>query len=316
MQKVVSIRILKFTTILLFALAAVAVSACGSESTGSLGSSDDGSGLNADRVAAPADAAPNAEGVDADSQPLPDVADRKIVRSATLELSVENVGAAVQEIENIAVAGSGFVSGSSVFVESQPEEDTGVTPRRTQTGTVTIRVPADAYPSIMTQLRALSKEVLAETSDASEVTEEYTDLQARIRNLEATENQYLELLKKAEQIPDILTVQDRLNQVRGEIEQAKGRLQVLDDLTALATITVRLSLPPASVEAKSNQGWAAGAVEDSWETSKDAAVIFGTAGIFGAVLMAWLTVPCLLLWIAWRTFGRRLVDVANRLNKA
>ena len=168
----------------------------------------------------------------------------------------------------------------------------------------------------MTQLRALSKEVLSETSDASEVTEEYTDLQSRIRNLEATENQYLTLLTKAEQIPDILSVQDRLNQVRGEIEQAKGRLQVIDDLTALATITVRLSLPLASVEAQPNQGWAAEAIEDSWETSKDAAVIFGTAGIFGAALMAWLIVPCLLLWIAWRTFGRRLVDMANRLNKA
>src|SRR5574341_492885 len=236
MRKAASIRTLKFTAILLFALAAVAVSACGGE-TGSLGSGDE-SGLNADRAAAPAATAPNAEGADADSPALADVVDRKIVRSATLELSVENVSAAVQEIENIAVAGSGFVSGSSVFVEAQPDDPTGDEPRRTQTGTITIRVPADAYPSIMTQLRALSKEVLSETSDASEVTEEYTDLQSRIRNLEATENQYLTLLTKAEQIPDILSVQDRLNQVRGEIEQAKGRLQVLDDLTALATITV------------------------------------------------------------------------------
>ena len=311
-----STHVVKLTAILLFAIAALAVSACGGDTTGTLGDSgDESGGLNADRAAAPADAVAN-EGTDTDGQQPPGVVDRKIVRSATLELSVENVSAAVQEVENIAVAGSGFVSGSSVFVEAQPEENGGDAPRRTQTGTVTIRVPADAYSSVMTQLRALSKEVLSETSDASEVTEEYTDLQSRIRNLEATEAQYLTLLTKAEQIPDILTVQDRLNQVRGEIEQAKGRLQVLDDLTALATITVRLSLPAASVEAKSSQGWAAAAIEDSWETSKDAAVVFGTAGIFGATLMAWLLVPCVLLWFGWRAFGRKLMDAANRLNKA
>ena len=87
---------------------------------------------------------------------LPQQLDRKIIRTATLELEVEAVGAAVQEVESIAVAAGGFVSRSSVFIEEPPElEGEGdVAPRRTQTATVTIRVPAEVYGSVMSQLRA------------------------------------------------------------------------------------------------------------------------------------------------------------------
>jgi len=183
--------------------------------------------------------------------------------------------------------------------------------KRTQTATVTIRVPADAYGIVMNRLRGLAKEVVSETSDAREVTEEYTDLQARLRNLQATEQRYLELLVKAQAIPDILTVQDRLNSVRAEIERAQGRINVLNDLTDLATITVHLK-PPALVgeEAK---GWAAKAWETSWEASEDGAVVLGTVAIGGGVLMAWLMPLAAVAFIGWRLFGRRLRSWAGRL---
>src|SRR3972149_7655643 len=99
----------------------------------------------------------------------------------------------------------------------------------------------------MEQPRGIAKQVRSERSEASEVTEEYTDLEARLRNLEATEASYLELLTGAGDIPDILLVQDRLSQVRQEIEQVQGRINLLDNLTDLATITIQLSLPAAAV---------------------------------------------------------------------
>ena len=239
---------------------------------------------------------------------LPQLVDRKIIRTATLELEVEAVGAAVQEVESIAVAAGGFVSRSSVFIEEPPElgEEDDVAARRTQTATVTIRVPAEVYASVMSQLRGIAEEVKSEISEASEVTEEFTDLQARLRNLEATEAGYLELLTKAEEIPDILTVQDRINSVRLEIEQVQGRINLLDSLTDLATITVQLTLPLVPVEEPGGgQGWAAEAWDTAWDGSQDAMVALGTVAIVGGVVLAWLAIPALVALAAWRLFGPR-----------
>jgi hypothetical protein len=242
------------------------------------------------------------------SLPLPQLLDRKIIRTATLELEVENVAMAVQEVESVAVAAGGFVSESNVFIDepSDAEGDGGGEPKRTQSATVTIRVPAEVYTTVVSQLRDIAEEVRSERSEAAEVTEEYTDLQARLRNLEATEVSYLELLAKAAEIPDILTVQDRLNGVRLEIEQVQGRINLLDSLTDLATITVRLTLPAAvGEEPDGGKGWAEEAWDAAWEGSEDALVALGTIAIVGGVALVWLAVPALVGLAAWRRFGSR-----------
>jgi len=237
--------------------------------------------------------------------PLPQLAGRKIIRTATLELSVENVGSSVDQVQQIAAAAGGFVSSSSLSSENPQGQDSG--PSRSAFGgaSITIRVPAQAYAGVMIQLRGIAKEVRSEKSDSSEVTEEYTDLQARLRNLEATEGRYLELLAKAQSIPDILLVQDRLNSVRLEIERAQGRIKLLDDLTDLATISVQLRLPaPASVQ-ETQASWAQRAWDDAWDASKEAMRVMGTAGIVAGVVLAWILVPAGLALAGWRIFGGR-----------
>ena len=246
-------------------------------------------------------------GGDGVAPPLPEVAGRKIVRNAGISLGVEDVGAAVQRVETIAGSAGGFVSESSVFVESPPEPLEGDTapPRRTQSATVTIRVPTSAYASVMNQLRGVAGEVQSESSTTSDVSEEYADLEARQRNLEATEARYLELLEKAETIPDILTLQDRINAVRLEIELIQGRINLLNDLTDLATIVVQLQPLALVAEAPSEPGWAQQVWEDAWETSEGAIQALGTAAIVGGVVLAWLAVPALAIAIGWRLFGSR-----------
>ena len=88
----------------------------------------------------------------------------------------------------MAAGAGGFVSASDVLVNSGNEGGDSVS--RTQTATLTIRVPADAYSTVMGRLRGIARETVSETSNASEVTEEFTDLQARQRNLQATEQRY------------------------------------------------------------------------------------------------------------------------------
>ena len=308
--------------VLAVAVMAVVIAGCSSEQfaddggfeappdVGEARAGGDSVGFSADDVGELEGPAPGAlvPGVEAGGLSLPQQVDRKIIRTATLELAVEDIGAAVQEVENVALAAGGFVSRSSVFIEEPSElgEEDDFAPRRTQTATVTIRVPAEVYGSVMSQLRGIAEEVRSEISEASEVTEEYTDLQARLRNLEATEVSYLELLTKAEAIPDILTVQDRINQVRLEIEQVQGRINLLDSLTDLATITVQLTLPLAPAEEPDGgKGWAAEAWDAAWEGSQDAMVALGTVAIVGGVVLVWLAIPALVALAAWRRFGPR-----------
>src|SRR5439155_3408813 len=95
--------------------------------------------------------------------PEPNIQDRKIVRNANLELRVDSVTTAVQQIDDVAAGAGGFVSASNVFVNSASDgEDTA---SRTQTATLTVRVPADAYPTVMSRLRGISKETVSETRD-------------------------------------------------------------------------------------------------------------------------------------------------------
>jgi hypothetical protein len=239
--------------------------------------------------------------------------DRKIIRTARLELRVEKVSAAVQEVEDIAAAAGGWVSESNVFVDKSGDGNEGSV-KRTETATVTIRVPAEAYRTVVGQLRGVAEEVKSESSQASEVTEEYTDLQARLRNQQATEAQFLDLLAKAWTIPDILTVQDKLNQVQLEIERVQGRINVLDSLTDMATITVELAtfVPPTA--GGGGHSWAENAWNAAWEGSQVTVVVLGSAAIVGGMVLAWLAIPLLVIGFGWWRYGKRLSRLLRQLS--
>jgi len=236
--------------------------------------------------------------------------DRKIIRTATIELTVDDVPGAIQRIENATAAALGFVASSSIIIEQQPPPDDPEEEQEIrQRGTITIRIPAESYASVMSTLRGIvddPRDITSLTEDTSEVTEEYSDLQARQRNLEATEAQYLELLSSAESISDVLLVQDRLNSVRLEIEQVTGRIQLLDDLTSMATITAFLSLPPLVVlpiDPDPEQSWATEAWENAWNASEDALETLGVAAITGGVVLVWLLIPGALMLGGWWVFS-------------
>ncbi len=239
---------------------------------------------------------------------LPQVAQRKIVRTATLRVTVDNAREAVAKIDQIATDADGFVSDSNVFVEEGSGGD-GEPSARAQTGVVTIRVPAAAFSGVMAQLRGIAKDVRSETIEASEVTDEFTDLQARLRNLQATEASYLKLLEQAGAIPDILAVQERLNETRLEVEQVQGRINVINDLSDFATITIELTLPAGA----GGEGWVEDVWEASWAVTGAVVVAIVAVAIFGAVSLLWLVPLVVIAFVGWRLFGRRLADWAVRL---
>jgi len=156
--------------------------------------------------------------------------DRKIVRTGSMTMEVADIGKAQSAISDVATGMNGFVVSSSLNAgDDQPS------------GYISIRVPVDQFNNAMAKLRALAVKVVSENSNAQDVTEQYSDLQAQLRNEEATEAQYLELLKKAEKVEDILAVQRELSNVRGNIERLKGRIQYLDRTSDMSLIEVTLN---------------------------------------------------------------------------
>jgi hypothetical protein len=146
---------------------------------------------------------------------------------------VEDTETALVEIRGVATGLNGYVSNSNVWRMDDRLR-----------GTVTIRVPAESFDAAMDQIKDLAVEVERENVSGQDVTEEYTDLSARLRNLEATEVELLALLtevrERTRKAEDVLAVHRELTNIRGQIEQIRGRMQYLERMTALATIHVEL----------------------------------------------------------------------------
>jgi hypothetical protein len=105
-------------------------------------------------------------------------------------------------------------------------------------------VRADALDSTLQALRGLGK-VESETSSSQDVTEEYVDLDANLRNLQASESAILRLMDRAQRIEDVISLQRELTNVRGQIERIQGRKTYLERRTDMATVSLSLHLPPA-----------------------------------------------------------------------
>lgn len=220
--------------------------------------------------------------------------ERKIVFTAGIALSVEDVQASFSEVSRLAVSTGGFVEKSN-FAGANADG----------AASLTIRVPASRYQDALVSLRGLRGGSLeTESSNSREVTDQYTDLQSRVRNLERTEQQYLELLAQAKSIPDILAVQDRLDAVRLQVEQIQGRLKVLDDQTELATIDVTLT-PLAAAKAEKGPKAVTEAFVDAWAWFTEASRYVAAGLAMLAVAAVFIAPPAALVLAVARVVSRR-----------
>lgn len=204
------------------------------------------------------------------------VLDRKIAYNASIYLTVKDTQDSIEAVNSITKTAGGFIASTNIRFEGE---------RRV--AAITIKVPATKYEDVMRQLRSLAIKVESESANAKDVTEQYTDLQARLRNLEATETQYLNLLNQAKSIDDIVKVTDRLSQVRGQIEQIKGQINLLDRTTELATIDIRL-IPEGSAISNTTVWEPLKIALEAWESSLEVLRALATAAIAVAVFLWWL----------------------------
>jgi hypothetical protein len=173
------------------------------------------------------------------SQSMAEAMDRKIIRNADLTLEVGAPAEVQRKITSIAESLGGFV----VTSESKLQQ-TGDSKQELIVNLV-IRVPATQFGSALDQIRNTGSRVLQEKMTGQDVTEEFIDLEARIKTQKALELQFLEIMKQASKVPDALEVQRQIAEVRTEIEKLEGRKRFLENRASLSTITVNLQSPTA-----------------------------------------------------------------------
>jgi molybdopterin converting factor small subunit len=163
--------------------------------------------------------------------------ERMIIRTGYMTLVVVDVASAMEQITNLAASYDGFVVSSN----SWQDQDR-------MYASISFRVVSERFNDTLKALRALAVEVKSESTSGQDVTEEYVDLTAKLRNLEAAETQLLKLMEQAGEVSDILEVQRELVKTRGEIEQTKGRMQYLEQSSSMSYIEVNLEQSKLTVE--------------------------------------------------------------------
>ncbi len=219
------------------------------------------------------------------------VVDRKVIRQASLQLHASDTRATFDEIVRLTESVGGFVANANVFPFEGEDAQPDVS--------MTLRIPAGQLTSVMTTIKGSVDEVVAESQSAQDVTEQFVDLEARLRNLEALEVELRALLEDVRKQPDadpvkLLTVFNELFSVRGQIEQIQGQINYLSDLTAMATLDVQVSQTPIDIPIVAN-AWAPA------EAAKDAlrSLVTALQGIANwAISFALFTLPVLLLTLS------------------
>lgn len=255
--------------------------------------------MPAQAPAPPAGAMDAATGAGVAEKPAAQASDeRRILRTGEMAVAVTSVEDAAREVQALADRLGGYVANANLFREAERLR-----------GTVSLRVPADRFGEAMSAVEGLGR-VENRRLSSNDVTEEYTDLNARLRNLEATERELLALLtsvrEKSGRAEDVLAVHRELSTIRAQIEQLKGRINYLDKSSALATLNVTLLPLPAGKPLVDN-GWSP--LDTVREASRALVRLLQGVGaaaiwaiIVGLPLALAVAIP---LWLVYRGVRRR-----------
>lgn len=237
---------------------------------------------------------------------------RLVIRNANLSVVVEDPAASVDQISQLATSMGGFVVSSNVFQttigDSQLRE-----PIIARQANITIRVPSERLDEALDEIKAGAIEVLNQNVSGQDVTEEFTDIQSRLRNLEAAEEQLLEILDGAVETEDVLRVFEELRRVREEIEVLRGRSQFLQESARMSAISVDLIPDEANQPLQIGRWTPTGTAREALESLIQALQFLADVAIWGVICVLPVAVIVGLPgWVAIRAILRRRASAKSR----
>lgn len=212
-----------------------------------------------------------------DQSASPQSIERMVIRNANLSIVVNDPAAVMDDIARMADSMEGYVVNSNLY---QVQTGTGL---EVPEANITIRVPAELLDEALTQIKAHvddpDNDILYENVSGQDVTQEYTDLRSRLRNLEDAAEQLRSIMDDATKTEDVLKVFNELKSYNEQIEVLKGQIQYYEQSAKLSAITVGIkakeSVQPISVGGWEPKGVAKDAVESlirAYQTIADAVI--------------------------------------------
>lgn len=214
------------------------------------------------------------------------VAQRSIIRKAQISIRVDQVEKAEKQVDSAIVGMGGYVDSaqSADLASEHPTID------------LTLRVPVAQFDNALAKFEALGVR-LSKTVSSEDVTGQLVDLDARLRTMSAQEETYRGLLRRATALQSVIALQDKLTQVRSEIESMAAQRKNLGGLAALSTIEVHLEQSAIPIRPSADPGWLAQVWGESTSSLSGLARMLATA-------LIWLAVFCP-IWLPLVLLGRR-----------
>jgi hypothetical protein len=201
------------------------------------------------------------------------VQERLIIRNADLAIVVDDAETAINTIEKLVSRAEGWVVNSNVWESDDIKR-----------GSIIVRIPADGLDAFLEEIHRLANQVTNETISGEDVTEEFVDLEARLRNLEATAARVRSFLDEAKDVDDALAVNAELSRLEQEIEQISGRMQFLEQSARFSQVSIEVTpdalAQPVAIGRWRPQGTARTAIEALVKTLQSIANVVIFAALY------------------------------------
>jgi hypothetical protein len=240
-------------------------------------------------------------------KPQPKVA-RKVQHTADLKLITDDFDAKRDELQRLILKHEGY----------EAMADVRSSPGSQRVGTWRVRLPVEHFSAFRDAVRKVA-EVETDTVNTEDLTDQYYDLEANIKNLKAEQDSWREMLKKtSDKLENLISVKRELDRVTDEIQRKEGRLRLMANLTDLTTINLTLrerqrftpDKGPEVVEAATFGMRAGKTFEESWGALRG----FGEGlALLGIALAPWLPVILVAgipVWYSWRQWRKQVRTAA------
>ncbi|MFE8703717.1 DUF4349 domain-containing protein [Cytobacillus sp. FJAT-54145] len=242
------------------------------------------------------------ESVDADKTKTVVTSNRMVIYNAHLNLQVEDFEKAQRQIEEKASFFGGYIVESSTYREGDER----------LSGTITLRIPEEHFQTFLNEAEGLAVKVFDRSVSGEDVTEEYVDLESRLKSKRVVEERLLDFMKNATKTEDLLRISNDLAVVQQEIEQITGKMKYIKNQTALSTVTIHLSEDKIVVPSLQNHDL------NTWERTKKqfASSTNLLLNVFSSLVVVILgNIPILLLLSIIVTAVVVVVKKTNQLKK-
>ncbi|MGG3283457.1 DUF4349 domain-containing protein [Paenibacillus solani] len=163
------------------------------------------------------------------SQDLSSGLNKKLMYKANIVIEIQDYGKAQSEVRNSVTLSGGYIVN---FSETQSSSEKG--------GTFIVKVPANGFSSFLNHLENIAHENLQRSIEGQDATEEYVDLESRLKAKQIMEEQYVAFMKQATKTTDLVAFANELERIQSEIEQMKGRMRYIDQNVSYSTVEIRL----------------------------------------------------------------------------